>query len=73
MFQFNVQRSLDQPSTSTLSTESYHIPHHSHTPSHHSSAGSVSSNGGVGSPGSPSAVPIRYKEEETTNSKDSGT
>ncbi|XKL62358.1 hypothetical protein PGB90_002191 [Kerria lacca] len=64
---FNVQRSLDQPSTSS---ESYHIPHHSHTPSHHSSTGSISSNGGVGSPGSPTAVSIRYKEEDTPNTKE---
>ncbi|XP_072154452.1 uncharacterized protein vg isoform X2 [Bemisia tabaci] len=57
----NVQRSLEQPSTSS---EPVYLHHHAS--SHHSSAGSVSSGGGgVGSPGSPPPPSsVRHKDED---------
>lgn len=69
-FQFNVQRTLEQPSTPShsQSSDTYH-PHSSH----HSSAGSISSGGGgVGSPESPPPRHSSSKEEVPANSSSEG-
>ncbi|KAI5699727.1 hypothetical protein M8J75_007698 [Diaphorina citri] len=67
---FNVQRTLEQPSTPShsQSSDTYH-PHSSH----HSSAGSISSGGGgVGSPESPPPRHSSSKEEVPANSSSEG-
>lgn len=66
---FNVQRTLEQPSTPShsQSSDTYH-PHSSH----HSSAGSISSGGGgVGSPESPPARHSSSKEDAPPNTSNS--